>query len=376
MYLEVRPNGSRYWRWKYRHAGKEKLMALGTYPDVSLAQARSLRDEARLLLRSGADPMAQRKADKLGKLTASADTFGAIAEAYQTKRSTDLAANTLAKYQAILDNDLLPWLKHRPIGAITAPELLAVVRRIEARGANELAHRAMALAGRIIRHAIAEGKAQADLAAVLRGSLAKVDVTHHAAITDPAQVAALLRSIEGYTGHHVVRCALRLLPLLFVRPGELRHARWADIDLDAGEWRYVASKTKTDHLVPLAAQAVTILRELHPLTGAGPLVFPGNRSRERPISENTLNAALRMLGYDGDTMVSHGFRALARTLLHEQLKWAPEVIEHQLAHSVPDTLGTAYNRTKFIDDRRQMMTEWADYLDKLKAGADVVKLRA
>jgi len=257
---------------------------------------------------------------------------------------------------------------------VTPPELLKVLRRVEGRGALDTAHRAHQNCGQIFRYAVATGCAERDPSADLRGALPPAKHTHFAAITEPAQVAELLRALDGFRGTLVVKAALRLAPLLFVRPGELRSARWQDIDLAKAEWRYVVSKTRTEHVVPLAQQSLEILRELHPLTGNRTHVFPG-RDPNKPMSEAAVNAALRRMGYDTRTEITgHGFRAMARTILHQELGFAPELIEHQLAHAVPDSLGTAYNRTKFIKQRKAMMQQWADYLDKLKAGGDVISM--
>jgi integrase len=275
-----------------------------------------------------------------------------------------------------LENDLFPWIGGKPINEIAGPEILAVLRRIEGRGTLDTAHRARGDCGQVFRYAVATGRAERDPTGDLRGALPALRQGHFAAITEPAEVGELLRAIDAFKGTFIVQCALKLAPMLFVRPGELRQARWRQFNLDKGEWKYLATKTKTEHLVPLASQAVAILRELHPLTGQTEFVFPGARSNGRAMSDAAVNAALRRMGYNTRTEITgHGFRAMARTILHEVLHIAPEVIEHQLAHRVPDVLGTAYNRTKFLPERRSMMQEWADYLDKLKAGADVISLR-
>jgi integrase len=270
---------------------------------------------------------------------------------------------------------VFPWIGGKPIAEITAPEILAVLRRIEGRGTIDTAHRVGQACGQVFRYAVATGRAQRDPTGDLRGALPTVKQEHFAAITEPAQVGELLRAIEGFKGTFVVQCALKLAPMLFVRPGELRQARWQQFDLEKGEWKYLATKTNTEHLVPLATQAVAVLRELHALTGHTAFVFPGARSNGRAMSDAAVNAALRRMGYNTRTEITgHGFRAMARTILHEVLGIAPEVIEHQLAHRVPDALGTAYNRTKFLPERRKMMQQWADYLDKLRAGAEVIPL--
>jgi integrase len=376
LYLEVMPNGSKYWRLKYRYGGKEKRLAFGVYPDVSLADARTRRDEARKLLANDTDPGAVKQAQKAMKQERAANSFEAIAREWFAKHSPGWAQSHASKIIQRFEKDVFPWLGGRPIAEITAPELLAVLRRIESRGALDTAHRAHQNSGQVFRYAVATGRAQRDPSGDLRGALPPARGGHFAAIIEPAKAGELLRAIEAFRGTFAVKCALLLAPLVFVRPGELRKAEWADIDLDAAEWRYFVTKTKTEHSVPLATQAVAILRELHPLTGHGRYVFPG-RDPQRPMSDAAVNAALRRMGYDTKTEITgHGFRAMARTILHEELHIKPEVIEHQLAHRVPDTLGTAYNRTKFLKERRTMMQQWADYLDKLKAGAEVIPLRA
>lgn len=303
------------------------------------------------------------------------NTFEAVARAWM-KEGRAVADAQNRKTLARLESDVFPWLGQRPIADIEAPEILAVLRRIDGRGARYTAHRARSEMGRVFRFAIASGPAKSDPTQALRGAIPPAKTRHFSSITEPAKVGEMLRAFDAFTGTFPVLCALRLSPLLFVRPGELRKAEWSDIDLDRGEWRYHVSKTKTDHLVPLAKQAVEILRTLHSLTGEDRYVFPSARNRQRPMSDAAVNAALRRLGYDTKTEITgHGFRAMARTILHEELHQKPEVIEHQLAHSVPDALGAAYNRTRFIKERRAMMQIWADYLDKLKKGAEIVPLQ-
>jgi len=375
LYLELSPAGGKLWRWKYRFGGKEKRLALGAYPDVGLKDAREKRDDARALLAEGIDPGLERKIQKAAKVERDANSFESVAREWLAKNAPTWAESHVHNITRRLERDIFPWLGGRPISEITAPELLAVLRRIEARGAVETAHRAKENCGQIFRYAVATGRAERDPSQDLRGALAPAKTEHMAALTDPAAVGGLLRMFDEYRGTLVTRCALQLAPLVFVRPGELRHAEWTDIDLDAGEWSFIASKTKTPHIVPLARQAVAILRELHPLTGHGRYVFPSPRTDERPMSENAILSAMRRMNIAKDEMTGHGFRAMARTLLHERLKFPAEVIEHQLAHKVSDALGTAYNRTKFLDDRRAMMQAWADYLDRLKAGAEVIPLR-
>ena len=375
LYLEVSPAGGKLWRFKYRFGGKEKRLALGAYPAVSLASARDRRDQARKLLAEVIDPGAQRKAEKAARAGLAANTFEAIAREWIDNRKAGWSESHLKKTTTRLSSNVFPWIGGKPIAEIAAPEILAVLRRIEGRGTIDTAHRVGQACGQVFRYAVATGRAQRDPTGDLRGALPAVQQEHFAAITEPAEVGELLRAIEGFKGTFIVQCALKLAPMLFVRPGELRQARWQQFDLEKGEWKYLATKTKTEHLVPLATQAVAVLRELHALTGHTAFVFPGARSNGRAMSDAAVNAALRRMGYNTRTEITgHGFRAMARTILHEVLGIAPEVIEHQLAHRVPDALGTAYNRTKFLPERRKMMQQWADYLDKLRAGAKVIPL--
>ncbi len=375
LYVEVSTSGGKWWRFKYRYDGREKRLSLGVYPDVSLAAARKRRDDAREQLANDIDPGAARVAQKAAKAERAANSFEVVAREWHAKRAPNWAPSHASKVIERLARDVFPWIGGRPIAAIDAPEILTVARRIEARGALDTAHRAQQNIGQVFRYAIATGRAARNPVPDLRDALPPVRQIHYAAITDPQQVGALLRAVDGFRGTLAVQCALRLAPLVFVRPGELRRAEWAHVDLDAGEWRYFVSKTKTDHVVPLSRQAVAILRELHPLTGRGRYVFPG-RDSKKPMSDAAINAALRRMGYDTKTEITgHGFRAMARTILAEQLHVKAEVIEHQLAHRVPDALGTAYNRTKFLKERRAMMQAWADYLDPLKAGAEILPLR-
>lgn len=366
LYLLIQPNGSRLWRFKYRFAGKEKLAALGAYPETGLAEARVRRDELRRLHAGGVDPVAHRRAADEAKVAAAENSFKVVADEWFEKKSPGWVAKHSAKIRERLKRDIYPWLGSRPISDVTAPDVLAVLQRIEERGAIETAHRALGDISAVFRYAVATRRAVSDPCRDLRGALSPRKEKHLAAITDPKKIPELLNAIHGYQGGLVVRCALRLAPLLFVRPGELRSARWADIDLDSAEWRFVASKTKQPHIVPLASQAIAILHELHPLTGHRELVFPGERSPLRPMSENTVNAALRSLGIPKEQMTGHGFRAMARTVLEENLKFPAHLIEAQLAHSVRDANGRAYNRTTHLEERKKMMQEWADYLDALR----------
>lgn len=368
LYLLVHPNGSKYWRMKYYSGGSEKLLALGVYPDVSLSSARKRRDEARSRLADGIDPGDTKKAQKAAKEERSANSFEVVAREWFEKHRLTWAPSHADKIIARLERDVFPWLGEMPVAEVTPPLVLEVLRRIEARGTLDTAHRAKGNISQVMRYAIATGRADRDPCPDLRGAMPPAREKNFPSITEPRAVGELLRAIDGFRGTFVVRSALLLAPLLFVRPGELRKAEWSGIDLEKAEWRYFVTKTKIEHVVPLASQAVAILRELHPLTGHGRYVFPG-RDPKKSMSEAAVNAALRRMGYDTKTEITgHGFRAMARTILHEELHIAPEVIEHQLAHKVPDALGTAYNRTKFLKERRTMMQAWADYLDLLKTG--------
>lgn len=377
LYLLIQPTGGKLWRFDYRFGGKRKTLALGRYPDVSLAEARKARDRARELIAAGDDPGLVRRQLKTASAESGASAFELVGREWHKRKSTQWTESTRVKTLAVLEKDLFPWLGTRPLSEIGAAELLQTLRRIEARGAVDSAHRAKQIAGQVFRYGIATGLADRNPAADLQGALTPVSKKHFPAITELGEVGPLLKAIAGYKGSLIVRSALSLAPLLFVRPGELRHAEWAEIDLEQGEWRIPASKMKKrrDFIVPLARQAVAILRDLQPLTGHGRYVFQGVRDHNRPMSENTVNNALRRMGYDTRTEITgHGFRAMARTILHETLNVDVAVIEHQLAHQVPDVLGSAYNRTKFLPQRKTMMQRWADYLDQLRKGADVVQL--
>ena len=368
MFLLVNPDGSRWWRFRYNRpgTGKRNMLSLGTFPDVSLKRAREKRDDARKLVADGIDPADKRQAEAV----AAADTFEAVAREWFAKFSTRWAPSHADKVLRRLERDVFPWLGRKPIAKLDAPTILATLRRIESRGAVETAHRALQNCGQVFRYAVATGRANADVTRDLRGSLTPWKPGHFASMTDPDEVGALLRAIDGFNGMHQVSAALKLAPLVFVRPGELRSAEWAEIDLDVAEWNIPAHKMKMrePHLVPLSSQAVAILRDLQPLTGAGRYVFPGARDRKKPLSNMAMNAAFKRMGFDGQTFTVHGFRAMARTILDERLGFRPDYIEHQLAHAVKDANGRAYNRTSFLPERRTMMQAWADYLDTLRAG--------
>jgi len=375
LILLVQPTGAKYWRYRYSFTGKEKLLALGVYPDLSLSDARALHSEARNLLAKGIDPSQAKKASKAAKLALTENSFELVAREWHTKNLHTWKRSNADKLLNLLQNDLFPWLGKRPVGDITAPELLQTIRRIESRGVLETAHRARSLCGQIFRYAIATGRAERDPSADIRGALPPVKHKHHASITDPVKIGKLLRDIDGYTGTFIVRCAFKLSPLVFLRAGELRSAEWAEFDLDKAEWRIADGRMKKEgvHIVPLATQAVAILRELHPLTGSGRYVFPSAVSRLKPMSENAIRAALRSLGYTNDDMTPHGFRSMASTLLNEQ-GFNADVIEIQLAHIERNAIRAAYNYAQYLPERRRMMQHWADYLDGLKAGADVIAL--
>jgi integrase len=375
LYLLVNATG-KYWRLDYRFAGKRKTLALGVYPDVSLATARERRDAARKLLANETDPSVVMAVNKRARLQAAENTFEAVAGEWYAKKLPTWAPTTAQKVLRQLEKDIFPWIGNRPIKDIAAPELLATLRRMESRGALELAHRMREYCGMVFRYAVATGKAERDPSGDLRGALAPVKTNHHASVTDPKKIGELLRAINGYTGSFMTKCALQLAPLVFVRPGELRTSEWKEFDLDVAEWRIPGEKMKMrdKHIVPLSHQAVEILRAIHPLTGSGRYVFPSVRTTARPMSENTVNAALRRMGYEKDEMTGHGFRSMASTLLHEQ-GWPHEVIERQLAHAERNKVSAAYNYAEHLPKRREMMQAWADYLDGLASGAKVVNIK-
>ena len=371
LYLLCKPTGSKGWRFKYRLYGKEKLLSLGVYPDVSLKEAREKRDAARRQIAQGIDPSLKRKAGK----QADTNTFAALAREWLSLQAGKLSYSTYQKAEWMLERLVCPYIGSQPIATVTAQQLLSVYRRLESRGKHETAHRTRQRCGQVFRFAIATGRAERDPTADLKGALAPVAARNRAAITDPKQIRDLLRALAGYNGHFPTHCALRLAPLVFVRPGELRAAEWAEIDLENAEWRIPAARTKMReaHVVPLARQAVAVLSELQPLTGRGQYVFPSIRSNARPMSENTINGALRRLGYTKEEMTGHGFRALASTRLNE-MGWKSEVIERQLAHAERNKVKAAYNRAEHMEERRKMMQWWADYLDDLEQDRIVTPL--
>lgn len=381
LYLELNPAGGKWWRWKYRVAGKEKRLSLGVYPDVVLKAARQKRDAARQQLAAGIDPGEARKAAKIAQ--AGAESFEAIAREWHAKFAPTWVASHGDRILRRLEADIFPWLGKRPIAEVKAPELLAALRRIEGRGALETAHRAMQNCGQVFRYGVATGRAERDPIGDLHGALPPPKEQHHASITEPKRVGELLRAMDSYQGFFVTKSALRLAPLVFVRPGELRKAAWDEVDFDKAEWRIPATRMKMRelHIVPLSRQAIEILRELEPLTGKGipakpdvpRYIFPGAQSRERPMSENAILAALRRMGYPKEEMTGHGFRSMASTLLHEQ-GWNHQAIERQLAHAERNAVSAAYNYAEHLPERRRMMQQWADYLDGLKRGAEVIPL--
>ena len=378
LFLIVTPTGGKWWRFRYSFDGKEKLLALGTYPDVTLASARDRRDQARTLLADGTDPSEQRKADKATRAGLAANTFEVIGREWYAKVAPTLADTTKEKIIRRLEVDAFPEIGNRPIASLVAADLIRVIERIEERGSVDIARRVHNYIGRIFRYAVGRGLATRDPSRdiELKDILPPADVQHHASVTEPREVGGLLRAIEGFTGAVATRCALRLAALVFVRPGELRHAEWTEFDFDKAEWRIPGPKMKMkeQHIVPLSAQAVAVLREIQSVTGRGRYVFPSERGGARPMSENTVNGALRRLGYAKHEMTGHGFRSMASTLLHE-LGLPHPVIERQLAHGERNKVSAAYNFAEYLPERRKMMQQWADYLDKLRAGAEVIPLR-
>lgn len=372
LYLYIAPAGGKLWRFDYAFDGKRKTLAMGGYPDLTLAEARERRDEARKLLACGVDPSNVKKAQKAARLERAGNSFEVLAREWYEKQSGSWSTSHGVRIIRRLERDVFPLIGGLPVVDITAPALLAAARKIEERGAIETAHRAMQNCGQVIRYAIATGRAERDPTPDLRGALSPVQATHFAAVTEPMEAGKLLRLLDTHSGGYAVRAALKLAPLVFVRPGELRNARWVDVDLEAGEWRYIVPKTRSPHIVPLSTQAVAILSQLKPHTEHSEYVFPGGRSPLKAMSENAVLAAMRDLGITADTMSGHGFRAMARTMLDEVLGYPPHIIEQQLAHAVRDPLGRAYNRTAHLPERKKMMQAWADYLDKLKAGAEVI----
>ncbi|MCU7960973.1 MAG: integrase arm-type DNA-binding domain-containing protein [gamma proteobacterium symbiont of Bathyaustriella thionipta] len=379
LFLQITPKGAKLWRFKFRRpsTGKEGLLALGSYPATTLKAARARRDEALELLEAGTDPGIARQKEAREKKAAAANSFEAVAGNWMAHHLSEKSPAYRNKVTRLLQRDVFPWIGREPITELTAPDILDLLRRQERRGIYETAHVTLQVIGQVFRFGVANSQTDTDPTPALRGALKPVTTKHMAAPTDPVEVGGYLRAFDSFKGTLQVQVALQLLPLLFCRPGELRQMRWQDIDLAAGEWRYTVSKTKTDHIVALSTQAVALLTELQPVTGhmPGGWVFVGARSPLKPMSDAAIGAAYKRLGIDTQTeLIPHGWRSVARTLLHERLNYDPAIIEHQLAHRVADSLGDTYNRTKFIDQRREMMQVWADYLGKLKAGGDVIQL--
>ena len=363
------PAGGKLWRFKWVVDRKEQTLSIGPYPLVSLKEARERRDEARRSLLEKKDP---RRTRAESQATTAGDSFKEVAREWHSHFAPSWTTGHADGVMVKLEKDVFPYLGARPANEVTAPELLAVIRRVEDRGAHETARRVRAICGQVLKFAVATGRAERDWTLDIRGAMAPAPVKHFPAVTDPREVGALLRAIDGYQGDQVTRCALRLSPLVFVRPGELRNATWAEFNLEAAEWRIPAERMKMRdlHIVPLSRQALEMLAELRLLTGSGQFLFPSPRGKSRPFSNNTLNAALRRMGYR-DEMTAHGFRSMASTLLNEQ-GWNRDAIERQRAHSPRDEVRAAFNRAEFLDERRRMMQAWADHLDKLKAGGEVV----
>jgi len=381
LFLLLTSGGGKRWRFKYRFDGKEKLLAFGTYPDISLTEARNMRHDARNLLANGIDPSAEKKAAKEAKAELQANSFEVISREWHKhmQGKKEWSAEHATTIMNRLEQDIFPWIGNKPITEVAAKEIKAILDRVRSRGVIETARRALTIMGQVYRYAIMTDKAEYDISAGFKGYLPATSKTrkHMASVTDPKELAPLLRAIDAYQGGFVAQCALKLLPLVFVRPGELRHMEWSEINFEAEEWNIPAAKMKmkADHLVPLSRQAIAILKELQPLTGNSKYAFPSTRSYSRCMSDNTINAAFRRMGFDGDTITGHGFRATARTILDEVLHQRVDFIEHQLAHAVKDPNGRAYNRTAHLVERRKMMQVWADYLDGLKAAAKVIPLK-
>jgi integrase len=377
LFLLVTPTGGKLWRFKYRYDGKEKTLYLGAYPEISLADARQRRLDARKQLANSIDPAAAKKeqAEERARLET---TFETVAREWYGKQLAAWSKGHADTVISRLERDVFPVIGTVAISKIKTGEVLAILRKVEARGALDTALRIKIIFGQVFRYAVVTGLIDTDVSAPIRprDCLEKRQVKHHAAITDPKKLPPLLRAIDDYQGSFTVKCALRLAPLVFVRPGELQKAEWSEFDLDEAQWNIPGDrmKMKEPHLVPLSCQAVEVLKALQPLTGAGKFLFPG-RTSSRPMSDNTINAALRYMGFDKETMTGHGFRAMARTILDEVLHFRPDFIEHQLAHAVRDPNGRAYNRTAHLIERKKMMQTWADYLDGLKAGAKVIPFR-
>ncbi|MDD2389289.1 MAG: integrase arm-type DNA-binding domain-containing protein [Desulfobacterales bacterium] len=376
LFLLVTPTGGKLWRLKYRFGGTEKLLSIGAYPQTSLADARQKREQASAMICNGVDPSDNKKAQKAAGAQET-ETFEVIAREWHAKFSASWAASHSNKIIRRFELYVFPWLGDRPIKSITALDLLTVLRRIEAKGTLETAHRTQQICGQVFRYAVATGRAERDPSGDLRGAIPPASGKHMATMTDPKEIAGLLRSIDDYRGSIVIRCALQLAPLFFVRPGELRHAEWSEFNLDEAEWRIPAEKMKAGvmHIVPLSRQVLDVLREIHPLTGHGRYVFPSPRTDSRPMSSNAILSALRRMGFAKDEMSGHGFRSMASTLLNEQ-GWNRDAIERQLAHAERNSVRAAYNYAEFMPERKKMMQAWADYLEGIKSGAKIIQIRS
>ncbi len=377
LYLEVSASGSKRWFWKYRFAGKEKRLAVGSYPELGLKEARGARDDARKQHQRGADPVVERQVERLSSRFDADASFEVVAREFHTTKKDGWSEHYAKRWLERLSKDVFPWLGTLPLPQISAPALLQTLRRVESRGTRELPHSLLEACGQVFRYGVATGRCERNPAADLRGALKPVLTRHMSAIVEPHEVSGLMRAIAGYHGQPVTRTALLLSALLFQRPGNIRQMEWSEVDLGAGMWTIPSQKMKRKkleklngrpHLVPLARQAVVALTDLQPLTGRSRYVFPAVVSAKRPMSENTVRVALRRLGFDNETMTPHGFRAMARTLLVERLDIHPDVIEAQLAHGKAGPLGAAYDRAEFLDQRRKMMQAWATYLDELEKG--------
>ena len=379
LYLLIKPNGRKYWRLNYRYVGKQKTLALGVYPKVSLKDARDARDIAKDLLADNIDPNHDRQQTRANSIEVANNSFEAIGREWLAIKSPLWAVSTASRVVSSMERDLFPHIGHRPITEISTPELLAVLRKVEQRGANDTAHRVLQRSSELFRYAIATGRAENNPASSLSGALKPVRQKNFAAIKEPKRIGEMLRMIDAYEGTAVVRAALKLAPLVFVRPANLRHAEWSEIDLDAATWRIPAEKMKMreQHIVPLSTQAVAILRDIQQLTGNRPAtqiyVFPSARAGGRPMSDNAILTALRAMGIEKDEMTGHGFRHMASTTLHE-LGWEEHFVEKQLAHGVRNKVAKVYNHAQYLPDRTRMMQAWADYLDGLRTGADVVPI--
>ncbi len=377
LYLVVSPKGGKWWRVRYRFSGKQKELSVGTYPDVSLKLATSRRDELRQKLEKGIDPSKERKLEKITAKHADERTFEVIARDWMDKFGADWTDKYKKLTKSRLEQNAFPWIGNSDIDSITAPELLIILRKVESRGALETAHRVRKLCSCVFRYAIANGVAQRDPAADLVGALPPTKTKHLASITDPKMVGALLRAVDGYDGQFITKCALKLSALVMLRPVNIRSSKWEDIDLDTAQWKIPmgSMKMRRTHIVPLSKQAIDILKEVRALTGGGTFVFPSIRTKQRPMSENTITAALRRLGYSGDEMTAHGFRSMASTILHEQ-GYNSDWVELQLAHVDGNTVRASYNYAQYLPERKRMMQDWADYLDALKAGAEVISIKS